>query len=235
MKQYLTETRLLNYSSDIIQNLIGRYKWNNQGEYFRIKGIYDFVQNHILFGYNKNDYLLASEVVQDGYGQCNTKATLLMALLRGVGVPCRLHAFAVKKDFQKGVTTKLISIFAPKHILHTWVEVFFNNEWIALEGVITDKSYQEAIISKYGKKSKIFNKYAIATKDLGSLSSGWEGKSTYVQSEAIVEDYGIFNSPDELFKIHKQDIGKIKEVLYSIYGCKRMTKNVEKIRQGKIK
>ena len=42
------------------------------------------MRNDILFGYNSSDLLTAEEVLKDGYGQCNTKATLLMALFRGV-------------------------------------------------------------------------------------------------------------------------------------------------------
>ncbi len=234
MNEYLLETPMLNFSSSIIADLIYKQKWNYQEEFFKIKSIYEYVQNDILFGYNKHDFLLASEVLRDGYGQCNTKATLLMALLRGVGVPCRIHAFGVSKDFQKGVTTKLISFFAPQQILHTWVEVYYNNKWIALEGVIPDKKYLDSIIRRFGNINKEFKKYAIATKDLSALTNGWDGKSTYVQSEAIVVDYGIFNSPDELFKEHKQKMGKIKAFLYAIYGCKRMTKNVSEIRNGKL-
>ena len=83
----------------------------------------------------------AVEVLQDSFGQCNTKATLLMALLRSVNIPCRLHAFNVSKDFQKGALPQIIYLLAPKYILHTWVEVFFNDKWIALEGVIIDKDY----------------------------------------------------------------------------------------------
>lgn len=42
----------------------------------------------------------AEQLLIDGYGQCNTKATLLMALLRDVNIPCLIHGFEVSKDFQ---------------------------------------------------------------------------------------------------------------------------------------
>lgn len=59
--------------------------------YERVAHIYDFVQNEIAFGYNEADNIPASEVYRDGYGQCNTKGTLIMALLRKCQVPCRFH------------------------------------------------------------------------------------------------------------------------------------------------
>ena len=122
--KYLKETRMLNYNSDSIQKLVAIKKWNQLDEYNRIGAVYDYVRNKILFGYNSSDLLTAEEVLKDGYGQCNTKGTLLMALLRAVGIPCRLHGSEVSKYFQKGATSGLISKLAPERVVNTWVEVF---------------------------------------------------------------------------------------------------------------
>jgi len=231
MKEFLEPTKMLNYNSNIIQNLIQKQNWINLSEYEKIKSIYNFVQNEILFGYNCKDNLNADEVLVDGYGQCNTKATLLMALLRGVNIPCRLHGSEVSKDFQRGVTTALISKLAPKTIIHTWVEVYYNEQWLDLEGVILDKAYFNAIKTKYShdKKDK-FRHFAIATNNFQSLSIEWDGSSTYVQSAAVVNDLGVFLNPDDFFSKHKQHLGKLKEFIYVHIARKIMNKNVKKIR-----
>ncbi|CAH8720987.1 transglutaminase-like domain-containing protein, partial [Paenibacillus thiaminolyticus] len=54
------------------------------------------------------DDIPASEVLRDGRGQCNTKSILLMALLRKVGIPCRIHGFYIDKRMQKGALTGLV-------------------------------------------------------------------------------------------------------------------------------
>ena len=59
----------------------------------RIGAVHDFVRDTVRFGYSCGDALPASAVLADGYGQGNTKATLMMALLRGLGIRCRLHGF----------------------------------------------------------------------------------------------------------------------------------------------
>ena len=102
---YLKETFLLDFSSENIQNLISDRNWKRADEYTRIKKIYDYVRDEILFGYNTDDNLPASRVLTDGYGQCNTKGILFMALLRGVNIPCRVHGFTIDKKLQKGAMT----------------------------------------------------------------------------------------------------------------------------------
>ena len=86
-------------------------------EYNRIRLVYGFVRDEILFGYNVDDSIPASRVLADGYGQCNTKGTLFMALLRGVDIPCRVHGFTIDKNLQKGAMTgivyKNVKAFAP--------------------------------------------------------------------------------------------------------------------------
>ena len=97
MEQYLQETRMLDYSNKSIQILIEKRGWKNLNEYERLKSIYNYVRDEILFGYNADDSIPASKVLADGYGQCNTKGTLFMALLRSCGIPCRVHGFTIDK------------------------------------------------------------------------------------------------------------------------------------------
>lgn len=233
MEEYFKETKMLNFNSAKISDLVREKGWLELDEFHKIKNIYEFVQNDILFGYNSTDILSAVEVLQDGFGQCNTKATLLMALLRSVNIPCRLHAFNVSKDFQKGALPQIIYLLAPKYILHTWVEVFFNDKWIALEGVIIDKNYLYTVQQKYTEYKGIFKKFAIATKDVETVNIDWTGNDVFIQKEAVVDDYGIFSSPDILFSKHTQNMSKIKLYLYSHIGTKMMTKRVFKIRNSK--
>lgn len=70
---------MLDYSNLSIQELIESRGWKEIEDFERIK---NFVRDEILFGYNIDDDISASKVLSDGYGQCNTKGTLFMALLR---------------------------------------------------------------------------------------------------------------------------------------------------------
>lgn len=99
----LTATPILDFGAAPIAQLIDGRGWRDLSDCDKIGTVYDFVRNEIAFGYNRADDIPASEVLSDGYGQCNTKGTLLMALLRGVGIKCRIHGFTIHKGLQRGV------------------------------------------------------------------------------------------------------------------------------------
>jgi len=150
MNNYLKETPLLNYHDSSVQALIKTKKWLQMQPVDRVQAIYNYVRDDIKFGYNSSDTITAAQVLKDGYGQCNTKATLLMALLRAVGIPNRIHGFTIDKALQKGAITGIWYTLSPKNILHSWVEVYINENWYFLEGVILDKQY----ITKIQQKNK---------------------------------------------------------------------------------
>lgn len=227
----LKKTKLLDYDDCLIQSLIYERGWRDLPEYDAIGAVYHFVKDDILFGYNKRDTLTASEGLSDGIGQCNTKSTLLMALLRASGIPCRLHGFTVSKDFQKGATSGIVSFLAPSEIVHTWVEVLFDGRWIILEGVIIDDGFLFAIKQMYPETKGIFRRYAIAIDDFPNLAVDWTGKNTFIQSKAIVKDFGIFPDPDSFFSKHSQNLGILRTFLYEHIGCKKMTRNINRLRK----
>lgn len=145
MDEYLRETKILDYSHPSIDDLVQSKNWKSLSEYEKIGSIYSFVQNNIAFGYNESDEIPASAVLKDGYGQCNTKGTLFMALLRLVGIPCRFHGFTIDKKLQKGAITGLPYLLAPQNIIHSWVDVYYQKTWINLEGFILDKKYLNSL------------------------------------------------------------------------------------------
>lgn len=232
METYLKPTKLLDFNTSDIKNLIKKRKWNYLSQEEKIAAAYDFVRNEIKFGYNSGDDISASEVLRDGYGQCNTKSTLLMALLRALGIPCRIHGFFIDKKMQKGALTGITYLFAPKKIVHAWTEVYFNNQWIALEGVIIDDKYLNQVRNKLCSFNDGYIGYGISVKDKEKISLCWKGESTYIQSFSIVEDLGLFNSPDDFFIQYNNTNNRIKSLLFNFLR-KRINKRLDLIRSDR--
>lgn len=231
-QDYLSETPLLNFHDPAIQKLVEHRSWAKMPDYDRIGAIYDFVRNEILFGYNRTDELTASHVLADGFGQCNTKGTLLMALLRAVGVPCRFHGFTIDKKLQRGVVPERVYPLAPKSIIHSWVEISFQGKWLNLEGFILDQPVLTALQEKFPDRASLCA-YGAGTDCLQNPQVTWRGESTYIQKTGINHDYGIFSSPDDFYARHRQLTG-FKGVLYRRFVRHWMNWRVAAIRKGHI-
>ena len=230
---YLAQTQLLDFQSQSIQDLIHARNWQDLTEHDKIGAAYTFVQNEIKFGYNRADNTPASNVLKDGYGQCNTKGTLLMALLRALNIPCRLHGFTIKKSLQRGVVPELVYAIAPNSILHSWVEVNYQDKWINLEGFILDTPFLEQLQQEFAGQSSICA-YGAGTDCLEDPKVDWNGTDTYIQRTGINKDFGLFDSPDQFYANHKQAFSPLKNWLYQHVIRHWMNKRVEKLRQGII-
>ncbi|MGL5149280.1 MAG: transglutaminase-like domain-containing protein [Clostridium sp.] len=230
MLEYLKETELLDYSSKEIAELINKRGWRALNDYNKILNIYTFCKDEIRFGYNKRDELTSSEILKDGYGQCNTKSILLMSLLRGVNIQCRLRGMTVDKYMQKGILKGVYFLLSPKEIVHTWVEVLYNNEWIPLEGVILDSIYYEGLIKKFPGCSGRFYGYGVATNDFKEPGTTFNGKATFIQSKSKIREIGVFNSPDDFFKDNSQKFNFIQSFFYTNVIRHIMNRTVRKIR-----
>ena len=232
MEQYLRETSMLDFSAPNIQQLISDRQWKSIEVSSRIKQIYNFVRDEILFGYNVDDSIPASRVLAEGYGQCNTKGTLFMALLRSVDVPCRVHGFTIDKKLQKGAMTGIVYKNAPKDIFHSWVEVYLNGIWYELEAFILDKRYLSQIQNINYTHIGAFCGYGVAVKDLHNPVIDFNGNNTYIQSEGINQDFGIYDCPDDLLQEHHQEMSVFKAFLYRNLGRHLMNYNIKKIRNA---
>jgi len=229
--QWLRETRLLDYASPAIAALIHDRGWLRLEGEARIRAAYEFVRDGIAFGYNTADNLPASQVLADGYGQCNTKGTLFMALLRALGIPCRLHGFTIDKRLQHGAVTGVFYLLAPREILHSWIEVHLIGRWINFEGFILDRLYLSALQARFDNTGA-FCGYGVATDDFRAPPVDWTGNDTYIQHKGIVRDLGVFDDPDAFYCRHGTNLAGWKRRLFENWVSHVMNRNVARIRGG---
>lgn len=230
MNTHLEATSILDYRDAAIEEVVARRGWRDLAVRERIGAVYDFVRDEIRFGYNESDELSASRVLADGYGQCNTKTTLLMALLRAVGVPCRFHGATIHKRLQKGVVEGFFYRLAPEHIIHSWVEVEFNGGWVGLEGVILDQPYLEGLRRTVARNGGEFIGYGAGTEDIDDPPIQWCGAETAIQATGVNQDFGIYDGPDTFYAEHGVNIAGIKGLLFRHFIRRLMNRKVGEIR-----
>ncbi len=229
----LQPTPLLDYDSGPIRDLIEQRRWREAGEQDRVGAAHDFVRNEIRFGYNRADDIPASEVLADGHGQCNTKATLLMALLRGLGVPCGLHGFTIHKALQRGIVPEAVYPLAPAEILHSRVEVRVGDAWVNLEGFILDDAYLERLQGAFPGDEGLCG-YGAGTDCLGAPPVAWRGGNTCIQKTGIIRDLGTFDAPDDFYQQHRQEFGRLRGWLYRRIIRHWMNARVTAFRSGRL-
>jgi len=232
-EKYLNNTNIVNFEHKDIQSLIDQRRWKNLDNFNKIGAAYQFVKDEIFFGYNESDDIAASDVLADGYGQCNTKGNLLMALLRGLGIQCRFHGFTIDQQLQKGAIPSYVFWLAPKYIIHSWVEVYFDGRWINLEGFILDEQYLSSLQQKFSQAKDDFCVYGVATKCFSSPNTNWCGQDTYIQKEGIHDDFGLYDSPDEFYLEKGTNLSGVKRWMYQGVIRHLINMNVSKIRNTK--
>ena len=233
MSLLLRSTPLLDFDHASIRALIFDRGWADLPPFDRIGAAYGFVRDEVAFGYNRDDAIPASAVLRDGYGQCNTKATLLMALLRGLGIPCHLHGFTIHKALQRGVVPEIAYRIAPEEILHSWVEIEWNGRWVNLEGFILDKAFLGALQTAFAGRSSLCA-YGAGTDCLSDPRTDWTGTDTYIQRTGIARDLGLYDDPDAFYAEHRQSFGFLRGLLYRHAIRHWMNRRVAAIRGGRV-
>ena len=211
----LQPTRLLDFTHPAIDTLVERRGWRQLPAFERIGAVYDFVRNEIAFGYNASDELPASAVLADGVGQCNTKSTLLMALMRAVGIRCRFHGFTIDKPLQKGAITGIAYALAPQRIIHSWVEVDFDGRWVNLEGFILDAPYLASLQRRFPDRRR-FCGYGAATSTCPRLRSSGAARTPTSRGTALPTTSASSTVPTSSMP------GKARTSPGSSDGCTRM-------------
>ncbi|MGE4454315.1 MAG: transglutaminase family protein [Sphaerochaeta sp.] len=232
-QHYLNSTALLDYDSPVVTELIQKQGWLNlSSPSDRIAEVYGFVRDEIPFGYAKRYYVPASEVVREGMGNCITKTTLLMALLRAVGIPCRLRAGMISKVIHRGLLKGLSFSLSPRHLHHTWVEVYYQNRWLEIGGHIVDKPYLEKLQLEFSNFIGTFYGYGIAVSHFRNPPIRWEEEDTSIQSKAVRESLSTFNDPDSFFQAHPEAEQRTKSLNYRFVLRPTLNRSIRKLRSS---
>lgn len=234
MLNYLQETNLLDFSHEAIDKLFRDQGWSNQGSSETARLIYEFVRDEVRFGYSAFEPMKASEILKAGYGQCNTKGILLMALLRRAGIMCRFHVFGIDKSLQKGAHYPFVYQRLAQVLQHSWVEALVDDQWITLEGCILDNGWLASVQDRFCNHVGQFNGFAIAVECVHNLNVQWTGGDTWIQRAAIVEDWGLFESPDEYYATHPSNLQGWRGAAWRTLYQQKTELLVADIRAGKF-
>jgi transglutaminase-like putative cysteine protease len=165
----------------------------------KLEQLFHYVRDDIRFAFpDDGDFVKASDTIQLGYGQCNTKATLLLALCNAVGIPVRIHFSLITKDIQRGFFTGIAYWLMPKEISHSWIEVELDGKWHRIDTFINDLTLFNAAIAELDKRGWSVGYSVALGKDKPSAELNLD-KEAFQQMAAVTKDHGVWDEPADYF------------------------------------
>ena len=138
----------------------------------------------------------ALAVLRSGRGDCHTKSTLMLALLRSLRIPSRMRFVTMKPDFLYGLAD-----LGGHPIEHAYTEVLLDGEWRAVDSYVVDPRL--AIAAK--------NRLKIEGRKLGygmhrDGTIHWDGHDSAFGQFSITDpdsmplyDWGAFDDPYQFY------------------------------------
>ena len=202
----------------------------------KLECIFLFVRDEIAFGFPANgDLVAAYETLESGIGQCNTKATLFLALCQACNIPSRIHFSLITRDIQRGFFTGLAYWLMPKHISHSWVEVEIDGEWRRIDSFINDMPLHKAAEQELARRGWTCG-FSLALSGGHANANLSIDKEAFEQMAAVTDDHGTWDEPADYYssELYHNRPGFLKLGIYRflIGGINRRVKLIRRKSQG---
>jgi hypothetical protein len=175
--------------------------------------IFLFVRDEMLFGLN--EHTKASQTLRRKTGQCVTKSTLQIALLRAAEIPARYHRVDVHKNCLKGLISPMVfNQFADSIEDHPWCDCYLSGRWISCETLFDRTLYESAV------RQGIVDRNQITTID-------WDGERDLLTLSAwILKDKGACPHMDDLIERNRRDFAQFWQL------CREFSQYTINVRSG---
>lgn len=190
--KYLQSSYFFDFESDEIQQLISDYDTSSLSDKEKTIALYNLIRD----GWKYDPYSIsfseekyrASKVAERDTGNCVDKSILLIACLRALEIPARLHLGKVKNHL---AVERLTEKFGTNELApHGMVNVFLNGKWLKLSPAFNKslcEKFQVEPLEFDGESNSFLQQY-------NSLGS---------QFMEYIDDYGHFEDVPVAFMIDK--------------------------------
>ncbi len=190
--KYLDSTYFFDIESDVIQALVADYKGEELSHKEKTIALYNKIRDDWWYdpysiSLTKENYK-ASAIGKKTKGNCVEKSIILIACLRALGIPARLHLGKVKNHI---AVEKLTEKFGSNELTpHGMVNVYLNGEWLKMSPAFNDK-----LCEKFNVEPLEFDG------ENNSFLQQYNGEGSLFME--YVDDYGYFEDVPLNFMIQK--------------------------------
>lgn len=198
---FLCSSYYLDYDHPAIESFVQKHILSCVDDKSKAISLYSAVRDHWRYNplkvhTHKEDWR-ASEIIQRADGHCLDKSIILVACLRAVGIPARLHLAKVKNHI---AVERIIERFGHDELTpHGMVDLLLNGSWLkvspAFNKELCDKLNVE-VLDFDGENDSIFQEFSKS----GALFMRYIEDYGYFEDvpmdfifHNMQENYGIFN------------------------------------------
>ena len=210
--------RLSDHKNAAIRSAAATITEGADSELERLQRIFFFVRDKILFGFPpKGDQTRAEETLRLGYGQCNTKGALLVALCRAAGIEAALHFSYIEKRIQQGLFPTWAYALLPERLSHSWVDVKVGGAWRRVDSYIINSIYYEKARVALADRGWSTGYSISCASGPSSIDFSLE-ENGFVQMGAVISDIGRYDDPEDFYTTdaYSGPLGPFKRSIYRL-------------------
>lgn len=166
MQEYLNDTYYFDHGFKKFGEIVSQTLQLNQDSSDKEKAIaiYEYVRDNWRYNpykiSSKAEHYKASFLVQQTEGHCIDKSIILIALLRHVGIPSRLHLAKVKNHI---AVERLTELFGTNELTpHGMVDVYLDGKWLKVSPAFNTELCEKYNVDNLdwdGEVDSVFHEY----------------------------------------------------------------------------
>jgi Transglutaminase-like superfamily len=177
--------------------------------------LFEFVRA-IPFGFATGFWdMRASDVLRTGRGYCNTKSTLLIALLRATAIPARQHFVEIDAAVLHGILDPGTAM-----VDHSYVEVLLNGRWVATDAYIVDPPLFMAAQRRLTAERRLlgYSAHSTGSKDWDAMSPSFSQYNLLDDRPIGVKRWGIYADVGDFYAQVRDAHNRLNPVLRAGFG-----------------
>lgn len=142
------------------------------------------------------DDVTAGGVLRNGYGDCHTKGTLFVALLRCVGLPARLRFVTLSSEFLYGIIAPPDNV-----VIHAIGEVHLDGRWVQTDTYVADTELEnsaEKLLLDQGRKLG-YGIHLDGARQWDAFNDAHGQSVVSDQASMPVRDWGVAHDPEQFY------------------------------------
>lgn len=228
--------KLADFSHPLVAQTAAQLTRDSKTDREKLECIFLYVRDKIEFGFPANgDLVPAHETLESGVGQCNTKATLFLALSKACDLPSRIHFSLIRRDIQKGFFTGIAYWLMPKYISHSWIEVEIDAKWRRIDSFINDMPLHNAAEQELARRGWTCG-FSLALSNGHANADFSIDIEAFAQMAAVTDDHGTWDEPADYYssELYQNRPGFLKLWMYRllISGINQRVEQLRSTLQG---